>query len=306
MSKKSDLQYQQNIDIIKGFFRKPIVLIVGIFTIVASIVNSVAEYISAFDFTDILNSFSGSDIRSSFNIGGKAVYFSFKSDAPDIFSLDFLTIALGLSFILLFAFGRSKGNAIQGGVTFFKVMSHIYYVLYFIIAVAAVLMVIFTFAFSVDNITKLILIVSFLVIGLFVFLLGYSQLQFAKSAKESMNSIYLSNSGAKLHGIIRIIGAVAVSAVSAVALCFILSLGGFNSPLAVVGSVASAVLLIVNNILWAVVALKYHSYINGVTSGKIELSVDVVKEEKEMICSNCGNTLTDEDVFCAVCGNKVQ
>ena len=47
MSKNKNTQYQQNVDIIKGFFRKPIVLVVGILTLISTVCHSVASYISA-------------------------------------------------------------------------------------------------------------------------------------------------------------------------------------------------------------------------------------------------------------------
>ena len=298
MSKKTNTQFQQNVDIIKGFFKKPIVLIAGIFTIIASISNSVVEYLADFTIAEFLeNQIVG--IHPSQELG-------IEINSPSIFSLDLLTISLGLSFILMFSFGRSKGNGIQVGSTYFKVISTIQYVLYFIVAVSLVLIGIFAFSFNIDNLVKIIVIISSLVAGIYTLLYGYSLCQFAKSIKASMNSIYLSDKGAKLHGVMNIISSAVMSIAVAIFLICINLWGGFNSTAAMIGSVVPTALMIINSILWAVVSLGYHRYIKGVSSGKIEILAETKKEKKEMLCNHCGCPLTEEDVFCSVCGNKVQ
>jgi len=301
---KNNTQFQQNIDIIKNFFRKPIVLVVGIVTILASFASSVVEYLAEYNLSDFIKNYLIPDGSHSFNINGVAVYVN--STSPAVPSPDLLAIALGLSFILLFAFGRSKGNAVQGGATFFRVIANIYYVIYFIVAVCSALMIVFSFAFPTGNVIKLILIASFLVMGIFTFLYGYSLFEFSKSVTGSMKSIYLSDKGAKLHGIMNIISSALCGIIIAVFFICTSIFGGLNSPLVVVGSVAPVALMMANNILWAVVSLGYHRYINGVCSGKIEIPAESKKEDKKIICVNCGCPLTEEDVFCSVCGTKVE
>ena len=305
-------QYQQNIDIIKGFFSRPILLVTGILTIVISLVTSVLQYFATLGFDDVLDAvfdnFSEVLIDPNSNIIGIGFQITINEKT---FSLDLLAIAFGVCFILLFAFGRSKNNNIQGGATFYRVLANIEYVVYFILAICLVLVGIFLFTTELRTIIKLLFTIFSLVAGFFLYILGYSHLKFAKSIKESMNSIYLSASGAKLFGVVKIIFS-AITLIYGVTVGVFVFLWAGRLTSSVLISLSPVVLLFVKDLVYGIFALKYNKYIKDVTAGKINLPVaekeEVVQEvpQGNCVCNNCGNPVAEEDVFCHICGNKVR
>lgn len=309
MNKKSTAQYQQNIDIIKSFFRKPVVLVAGILTLVATLCQSVVSYIMAptvvqYWSQHVIDLYS----QFSFLIEEYEDVISVGFSSEQSFSLDLFTIALGIAFILLFAHGRSNSNNIQGSAKYFKVLATIEYIISFVVVVFAILIVIITIASDFPVEYKINISMIVIAIGAFIFLAGFSKLRFSKAICNSMNSIYLDKTGSILFAVISFVKAM----VSLVVLALLLSL-------AVVGSVIAdgfdvpwlftyplvALLTGVFNLFYGILASKYNRYICGVTNGTIEMPADK-EDEKEKICIVCGSPLTEEDVFCSVCGNKVE
>lgn len=300
MSKNKNAQYQQNVDIIKGFFRKPIVLVVGVLTLISTICHSVASYVSS-DLLDKALSNVFSEIFSQVKMLGDS---SVAVEVESSFSLNFFAIAMGIAFILLFAFGRNKKNAIRGGATYFKVLATIEYVICFILTVCCVILAVATCVIKLATAYKAILVFILALVGVFLFISGYSKLRFAKSVCNSMDSIYLEKKGANLFAVISFI----VSAFFLTACSYIIVY-----PVDTTLTVALALDFALNCGLFVctgIMAVKFSRYINGIEKGTVALPVNTkaVEPEKqdEWICSNCGTAFTDEDIFCHVCGNKLR
>ena len=296
MRKNNNAQYQQNIDIIKGFFRKPIVLIAGIVTILSTIFSSVAGYLSFKEFSLTLNSFLTcySDVFSADN-EKYAVWVSF----PNVFTLDIFAALTGLAFILLFAHGRSKGNSINSSVKFYKILANIQYILSVLFAVVCVLVIVATFVLNLDFTVKLIISICVAVFGILSFMYSFSKLRFAKSVKDSMNSIYLYKSWANAFGIFSLVMLTCDVAVFVLAVIF-------NAPTITLAAISVS---LIPALLTAVIAFMYDSYISADEKGNIKLPESEkpkFAEPEEFLCKNCGTPYTEEDIFCHVCGNKLR
>lgn len=302
MSKNKNAQYQQNIDIVKGFFRKPIVLIVGILTIVASLFQSLADYFMASSIENTLSTILNGLFTELQMFGDNTVAVGVEVDAG--FSLDIFAIAMGIAFILLFAHGRSSKNYIRGSAKYFKVLATIEYVLAFILAVCCVLMAIMVFFISIPTYAKYLLACVFLIVGAYVFICNFNKLRFAKSICNSMDSIYLEKKGATAFAVLSFIN----SAFSFAVFDFLLftysdNVGFYLYPIAYAFKTALFLIL-------GIFALTYSRYIEGIKKGTVPMPVKAEAKEPvkqvENICSNCGTAFTDEDIFCHVCGNKLR
>ena len=297
MGKSKITQYQQNVDIIKGFFRKPIILITGIVTIVACVFSSIANYLSGAELSSAISKYMVEYVGDFLEGENSNFIIGTASPPSNPLTFDYFSILTGLALILLFA-SAVRSNSLRGAVKFYKVLAHIQYIISFVFAVVCVLLIIGCFIIDIDSIVKLSFVGILILVGTVVFMLSLSKLRFATSVQKSISTIYLSKSFANLFGAFSL-----VYLSSGVVIFILLILYGATAL-----TLASVSVSLVPTLLTAIMAFMYDGYITAVEKGEVKLPEPVATKEakvQEMICKNCGTPYTDEDLFCHVCGTKL-
>ncbi len=292
--------YQQNIEIIKGFFQRKIILfyaivtIIPIFSLVFIDVNDLMNAVGGINGVSFLN-----NVPQNTNVAGTfaSMYFMF------IFE-----ILLAVAFLLFFVKAGSEESSLKAPIGIFRVVSIISLVIVSLIALGMVYVVLFASLYLMVNSPAFAIFAvpcMFITIPLLIFQV-FAQTLFAGNIKESANSIYLKKNGAKLYGIANIIVAVICVYVTVI----ITSFGMYNivvfAPL-----IAFFGLSAVKYVFGAVVGIKYAKYIEGFSDSattreneakpdKIDISPDII------ICKKCGKPLTKDDYFCNHCGTPVE
>lgn len=176
--------YQRNVDILRGFFRKPIVLITAIFfgiSIIYCFISPIITLITLLFQTDMLGN---SNIRVNSSI--------------ELSSILFL-----ISFLMLYCKSRSKKTYVKlnGAVTVARVASIIYTVLNAISLAVIIILGILFFVFSgelpdfIFN-TFLILIICSFITYLSAFLLYLGMSRFTGGIKYSLSSVFITKRSA--------------------------------------------------------------------------------------------------------------
>ncbi|MGN0487819.1 MAG: hypothetical protein ACI4HO_00995 [Ruminococcus sp.] len=263
--------YQQNVDILKGFFKRPIVLVTAILTGVSTLLtmfsglftrSAVNSYVS-----DYFNSMPY-EVRKYISEAGTP------STSINI-SLPVLTILLTVALFLFYFFSKNDTKNLAVPTTMFKVISIIELVFVCVaggILLVALLIVMIGFSafqsYIVSNNSQyttaiasgasVLLIVALIlfaiIIGLMIWYFAV-KVKFACSIKKSTNSINLFRNGAKMFGVLTII----FSCISGIYVLAILSIPGmaYVSFSGLVGVAA--------NISLGVTAIQYANYIKDVS-----------------------------------------
>lgn len=269
--------YQQNIEIIKGFFRKPVVLVLSVCSFVSIGLNLLMIFLSPFNalaqkaISEYSTAYDTSQFSDGFIIGG---------------SVSVTTILFALTFLLFYLFSKKQNNSLSAPSIMFKVLAIIELVLMIIatLLVIAALVVLGILLLVVMNasdspvspsqltaMSALYIILLIVLIPTFVFILLHSiaQLQFANSIRKSLTTIYLHRKGANLYGALHIIFAVLTAVILVFEIFFVLVISVsqqiYLSPVQITGMFMQSILGIALNIITAVVAISYSSYIKNIS-----------------------------------------
>ncbi len=206
--------YQQNIDILKDFFRKPIILVFAILSFVNIVLQLCIGFINPY----------GSAVK-------RAAEYFVQNDGPanvDISSfpsvnINIIGILIAVAFLLFYIFSKNKDNNLSVPSKMYKVVSIIQLVISCIVAALIIgalsLFAVMGFSLlslrnateSVSGAETLIPIISSLslaiVVPVFVFLIlsAIARLLFANSIEKSLTSIYLRRKGAMFFAILHFI-----------------------------------------------------------------------------------------------------
>ena len=293
--------YQQNIDIIKDFFKRKLILFFAIFTILP-----IFSFVFI-DASDLINTMG--------NLGGDLSLSNRTTLSSAIGSIYFLFIfevLLAVVFLLFFVKSDSDNGTLKAPIGIFKVVSVIEFVFTILGSLATVLaaLPISLYILAKFSILTSILIVPFMFLSIpAVILLILSQVLFADSVKESVNSIYLERKGTKLFGIMNIIAAVFCIYCAVLWAVF---MNSYDSEMSYVFAtdplIIFLVLTAVKYIFGALVGLKYTNYIKEFSNSSTsrETKEKTYEEEPSIIfCKKCGKALTPDDYFCNHCGTPV-
>ena len=274
--------YQQNINIMKDFFRKPVVLLLSVFTfltlisqITVSFLNPFGAIVSRF-LSSYLNSIGASQINVNQGIGV----------SPSIPLGSILTILFAVAFLLMYLQSKQEKANLSAPSTLFKVISIINVILVSLLtlisaAVVAILILVapalqanpeYADNPAVGMLASLIIALCVILIPLCVMLLlnAIGQLLFANSIKSSLTSIYLKRKGAVLYGVTEIL--IAVYNIAKVFI-FLMCALAYNSqnidpivePLPLALIVMQLTLTAAASVTAGVLAFKYSSYINKIS-----------------------------------------
>lgn len=268
--------YQHNVDIIKGFFRRPIILALAILMAVSCICTMFfgmfAVSVEAFN-GPILN-------NSTFDFN------TMVSSSSGNITLPTTSILVTVSFFFFYFFSKSQSKSLKVPAKIFKIVSLIeliiVYVLFisFIVAVAVVFAygfeavdkgfsTLFSSAFNYDGLSEQVrheiftvacstaLMTLFIVgaVSVWIYTMRY---RFSKSIVDSMSGIHLYKNGAMTYGVISIIsGALSVAVVPSFYMIFTPM---YATVLLVPTLIGSAV-----TIIMGIVAIKYASYIKNIS-----------------------------------------
>ncbi len=277
--------YQQNINIMKDFFRKPVVLLLSVFTFLTLIFQITVSFLNPFG--AIVNRFLSSYLNS---IGASQV--NVNQTAPPSVNLfssvsfsSILTILFAVAFLLMYLQSKQEKANLSAPSTLFKVISIINVVLVSLLtlisaAVVAILLLV-TPALQanpeyVDNpavgmLAGLSVALCVILIPLCVMLLlnAIGQLLFANSIKSSLTSIYLKRKGAVLYGVMEFILAAYTISKGIFIVIFILI---FNSqynviiePLPITLIIMQLLFTTATDVIMGVLAIKYSVYIKKIS-----------------------------------------
>ncbi len=286
--------YQQNIDILKEFFRRPIVLVYSILIFVSvGLQISTIFTTTALSFNKVFSEYSlPADTGEIDNLSG----FSGGMGSANV-----LTILLAVSFLLFYILSRKQENNLSVPSTIFKVISIIELVisciLIAIVLFWTVIIGIMSVAFSQSNqhssvsfavLTALFLILCLLIpVFIIAILNSIAKLMFANSIKKSLSSIYLKRSGSTFFGVMCFISAFGGIIISFLFLVMITyysnQYGSFNMPL-ISGLILISNFIIGNatSIVGGILAVKYARYIKNV-SQKFRIEVPSQSELEQNV-----------------------
>lgn len=283
--------YQQNIDILKEFFRKPIILVFAIL----SFVNIVFQF-----FIGIINPYSSAVKRA-------AEFFVQQqqnspanvsiSNFPSV-NINILAILIAVAFLLFYIFSKNKDNNLSVPSTMYKVVSIIQLVISCIVT-ALIIGALSLFGtmglvlspyqdatestrnagaiMSMFSVTLLAIVIP---IFAFVVLSAIARLLFANSIKKSLTSIYLYRKGAMFFGILHfIVVAATVFSIFGFIILYFTQEYMFHafSPLQIALVLVQFGLSIAIDLTAGLIAVKYSSYIKNV-SQKFRVEVPAPSE----------------------------
>ena len=222
--------YAQNIAIVKEYFKKPLVLVIGILYIVSIIFSLISSlsmgssmgdlYGSLFDYSVAMGEMTSQDaeIFQMFTNSGFMSTFMIVCMIPSILMVGLYVLAY---FLMYFKSKNPDPNASpKGGVTILFVMSIISLIgmifLTLMLALYAVLLVILGVVFMTDpsmsaeggaiaGIIFIILALFMVALGALVLTYAIGEFNFFNSVRKSLTSVKLYNKGAGLFGVFSII-----------------------------------------------------------------------------------------------------
>ena len=297
--------YQQNIDIVKGFFKRKIILLYAIFTILP-IISLI--FIDANSIINTVGEMADSDL-----ITNMPQHINPAQSITSLYCVFVIDILLAVVFLLFFVKSGSEEGSLKAPVGIFRVVSIIELVITALISLASVIAVMFASLYIMANYSAFvsILTVPFMFAAIPVFLLLIiSQAVFSGNIKESVNSIYLKKKGAKLFGVMNMITAAffVYFAVMIISLGFYYdSEDSFNLSFA--PFIAFLALTVIKYIFGAVAGLKYSSYIKAFSDSSTARESRELPEENAaefIVCKKCGKPLKPDDYFCNNCGTSLE
>ena len=286
--------YQQNIDIIKGFFKKPIVLILSIFTFLSVVVHFAGQF--------AINPVIISKQLQQFNVPADYANVEYTATINPL-SINIFTILSAIIFLLFYVLSKNETNNLSVPSMMFKVIS----IITLVLSVLSVLLI-FGFVlvfglflgafsrtdsgFSPEVFTLVVFVASIVLLPFCVLLIlnAVSQLLFANSVRNSLNSIYLKKSGAVFYGIICFIFTAITIALYIFAAVYLLHLSSqysavnFSLPHILFLFVQCAV-DIATGIVTGILAIKYAVYIKNI-SQKYRISTDAPPENEQQPVQN--------------------
>ena len=291
--------YQQNIDIVKGFFKRKITLLFAIFTILPIFSIVFLNLDSVYRFID---AFSNDSIKSA--VGPNT---NILGTLSSVYILLVFQVLLAVIFLLFFVKSDSEKSTLNAPIKMFRIVSIIEMIIVILISLAMVFVVMFASLYIMANYTLPLsataVPIMFISIPAFLVLV-FGQLKFAGNIKESVTSIYLKQGGAKLYGIANIIMAVICVYFTAVITIFGISEISTFAPL-----IGFFGLSVIKYIFGALLGLKYAKYIGEYSNSATTREKDDKPEDNTpegIVCKKCGNPLNSDDYFCNHCGTPVE
>lgn len=329
-----DNLYQQNTNIIKGFFRKPIVLVNVIIMFATIVVNVVLGVF-------IANSAAIRQLVNDFLMSSGVEYSPYTSSYNYNTGIPVMSVLIAVAFLLFYIFSRNPERRLNGPATMFQVLSIIQLVAVCLLCALCILIILFCMIFMFSAEGQILGILMFILIPLVVVLLieAISRFMFANSIKKSLNGIYLFRNGANTFAVMQFITA-GFSALSAIALLIVgytvspqLSYYYNTADMTLCYFLAiSFVIGILQPLFMGILAAQYNSYIKSMTQSFApvqQVPFQPVYQNTEptpapyepqqytqpeaqaaepqgVFCSNCGKQLNPDDYFCNQCGTPVK
>lgn len=327
--------YQHNTEIIKGFFRRPIVLITSIVYLVTIVASCFLDIIMSFnpEVREMLN-----NIIAMYLPENIAVTTSVSADV----NIPVVSILFALAFLLFYIFSRRPDGRLNGAATLLKVISIINLVA--ICIIIGVFLIVSSFLLMLAPDPQFVLLFILILAALVALLLveAISQVLFANSIKKSINGIYLYKNGAQTFAVVQFIK-VAVYALLAALFCFVYnavaSMPYYYYPIVpepFLFTAIGVVISIPSTLLIGILAIKYSSYITDMSQGFVppvqqqtvyqpvyqnpepsqpnpyepqqyaQPTAQYEPQPQAVFCTNCGKQLNPDDYFCNQCGTPVR
>lgn len=335
--------YQQNINIVKGYFKKPIVLVFSILCFASILVTMVTNFfISTSTLTNqITQEFFGKFYESFEKAAteeGSALpsLQSIMDTTPrTTFSIhiDLLAVLLAITFLLFFIQSQSEANGRTLKAS--RVMFRVYAIFQFVagivlcsIALPALLLSAALINPYVPEISGFTLLLIPLII--IILLYGISIHVFAKSIKKSLTTIYLTRRGSSFFGVMSLILAVSSLGEIILTLIYFDKIGISFGTISLVMMIVNAVFKIALYVVFALVAFGYSSYIKDyaqeyvveayeyeeISHNEYQDGYDAVyaqnpaqnapQQDVARFCGKCGRPINPDDYFCNNCGTPIQ
>lgn len=264
--------YQQNIDIIKGFFRRPIVLVLAIASFTCIAYNIVVSFLNVFgNFGEQAVDYLLNNLPANANIPDNLVVTSGGSGG----SIDIMGTLFAVSFLLFFLLSKRQENKLSVPSVMFKVISIVSVVgagiiagfVLLLFALIAVITPVINELFGPNMGSFMTCLYIYLGIYMVVFLVyAISQLVFSLSIRKSLTSIYLKGTGAMFFGVMSFVNAAASIAGSIMAFIGLANTGFITlNGAQVVCMIISAVLSTAQSVITGIMAIQYANYIKGIS-----------------------------------------
>lgn len=203
--------YQHNFDVLRGFFRKPIILLTAISYFLLFITNLITSIVTLVNSIPYL---INSDTKISLTVNP-----------------NYSTLLFGLAFLILYITARSRKPVVnlKSPVTYFRVLTIIFTVLSGIslafALVLAVLLIVFN-AFLPEFVFQSVLVIAITnIIGAIAEFIFYLALcRFTKGIKYSLTSVFITKTGAKFTAVAGFINAAVIIATTVFGYIFIPSM----------------------------------------------------------------------------------
>lgn len=291
MNNKIGNPYQHNVDIIKGFFRRPIVLALAILMTVSTLLSMFSGLFLV----------SGEIYNSEVLSRMPAQFTEMFEKSTDSVSLPATSILITVAIFLFYFFSRSQSKSLKVPSKIFKIVTlvemSLVFVLFGVLIVAAAIFLAFGFDVYDSALSSILMssadsyfgmptdmryqlfviicttiLVTLILCGAFAGWFATMQYRFAKSIDDSMSGINLYKKGAMAYGICSIvIGGCPVISVSSLFTVFSPLFATFMLLIVLIGAAT--------NIIMGIVAIKYASYIKNIS---INFSTEPVYVPEEM------------------------
>ena len=270
--------FAANVEIVKGYFKKSKVLVIGILYIITAALTVAVSLLSPADnYNETMQMLNRLGLNSS--DASMAVAASSVTTVITAVFTAILLLLTALAFILLFAKSRSAdpNSGPVAGATILYVLAVISFVCSIIftviVAIAYVLSVVFgvtlTNSFGADGSGQatVLFVIGGVILAIFLFLIVFvcvCRKNYYRSVKYSLTTVELQNKGAAAWGVFSIIFSVFIGILALVA-----AVGVFTSKTTVSSILSLGVIIsvFITQILDASIALGYSRYINRQKSG---------------------------------------
>lgn len=281
--------YQQNIDMMKEFFKKPIVLLLSIFTFLSFC-------------------FCAAAIALSHTILYLPGIFTLAADCINIFYLLF-----AIAFLLFFVNSKKAESKLSVPSGMFKSLSVISFILTIALLVFSIWLFVSIFIITPQNTPYLndffklltgvfkdsfinFIALYLLIISVVLVLDSLSVLFFANSVKKSLSTIYLRKNGAVFFAVLHFLFAAFKIYIIAILIFNALQGAlGNHSPAYIALSVGQISVVTATNIIASILAVKYYAYINNI-SQKFRIEIPSPKDNAENINRTPEKVVNDSSV----------